>query len=42
MNLQERTGRRILSVPLIRDKTERSMHFQELNKCRKEFAGIKN
>jgi len=42
MNLQEITGRRILSVPLIRYKTERSKHFQELNKCRKEFPGIKN
>jgi hypothetical protein len=40
--LQERTGRRILAVPLIRDKTERSKHLQELNIYRKAFAGIKN
>jgi len=31
MKLHERTGRRILSVPLIRDKTERSEKLQELN-----------
>jgi hypothetical protein len=42
MKLYERTGKRILAVPLIRDNAERSEKLQELNLNRKEFAGIKN
>ena len=39
--LKERTGKRILAVPLIRDNIKRCNYLQELTKYRKEFAGIK-
>ncbi|QGY42531.1 hypothetical protein GM418_24860 [Maribellus comscasis] len=42
MKLHKKTGRRIISVPLIRDKTERNEQLQGLKICRKEFARIKN
>jgi hypothetical protein len=42
MNPNKRIEKRILAAPLIRDNSERSEWFQELNINRKEFVGIKN
>lgn len=42
MKLRQVTGKIILAVPLTRDKIKMSGQMQELNKCRKEIAGIKN